>query len=355
MLRLLIALSLVLPGIAGCSSIGPATLGRDRLDYAAALAEASKRETLLNIVKLRYADALSLITISQLVAGYTLEGRVNIQSNFFTDTFDLSDDLSFGVGGTFSDRPTATYAPIRGDDFARLMLTPIPPSELFAMLATRAPAALILGLGVEQINGLRNWAADARGVTRVEAGFVEVLQLLEELRNDGIVGFGFEAGKDQRIAYLLLQERDDQPPDPRVGRLLELLELDPALNRFPIHFGFGSGRPDQIRMYTRSLLEILSNLAAQVDVPEADVAAGRTYATERSPAQLSPLPNLSVQSRRLLEPQGAFVAVEYRGTWFWIDDRNYRAKRVFSALLLLLNLVDKGGAGQVPVITIPTG
>ncbi len=353
--RLLLALFLVLPGLAACSSIGPATVGRDRLDYAAALAEAAKRETLLNIIKLRYADAVSLITISQLVAGYTLEGRINLNSDFFREAFELSDDVGLGVGGTFSDRPTVTYTPIRGDDFARLMLTPIPPSELFAMLATRASAALILGLGVESINGLRNWAADARGVTRVEPGFVEVLQLLEELRNDGLLGFGFEAGNQQRIAYLLLEEPADREADARVARLLELLGLDRSATRFPIHFGFGSGEPDAIRMYTRSLLEILSSLAAQVDVPDGDVAARRTYPTERSPAQLSPLPNLSVQARSLIEPRDAFVKVEYRGTWYWIDDRNYRAKRVFSALLLLLNLVDKSGAGQVPVITIPSG
>jgi hypothetical protein len=281
--RCLFVLSLVLPSLAGCSSIGPATVGRDRLDYAAALAEGSKRETLLNIVKLRYADAVSLITISQLVAGYTLEGRVNLNSDFFRSAFELSDDVGLGVGGTFSDRPTATYTPIRGDDFARLMLTPIPPSELFAMLATRAPAALILGLGVESINGLRNWAADAQGVTRVETGFVEVLQLLEELRGDGILGFGFQAGDQRRTAYLLLEEPGDRQPDARAARLLELLGLDRALTRFPIHFGFGSGGPDEIRMYTRSLLEILSNLAAQVEVPEGEHRRGADVSDREKP------------------------------------------------------------------------
>jgi hypothetical protein len=222
------------------------------------------------------------------------------------------------------------------------------------MLATRAPAALTLGLGVQSINGLRNWAADARGVTRVEPGFVEVLQLLEELRNEGIVGFGFEAAPDHRTAYLLLEEQDDRPLDPRAARLLELLRLDPHLTSFPIRFGFGSGQSNEIRIYTRSLLEILDNLAAQIEVPGADVAAGRTYPTEVSPAELSPLPNLSVRSQ-FIRPYHAFVAVEYRGTWYWIDDRNYRAKRVFSVLLLLLNLVDTTGAVQLPVITIPSG
>jgi hypothetical protein len=351
----LLMLSLMLAGLAGCTSIGPATVSRDRLDYAAALAEAAKRETLLNIVKLRFADALSLIRVSQLVAGYTLEGRVDVRSDFFRNTWNLSDDLAFGVGGTFSDRPTATYAPIRGDDFARLMLTPIPPSELFAMLATGSPAALTLGLGVQSINGLSNWTADARGLTKVEAAFVEVLQLLEELRNGGIVGFGFEAEADQRTAHLLLEEEGNRPRDPRAARLLELLDLDPARTSFPIRFGFGSGGSDEIRIYTRSVLEIMSNLAAQIEVPGDVVTDGRTYPTETSPTELSLLPDLSVQSRRLIEPHNPYVAVEYRGTWYWIDDRDYHAKRVFSVLLLLLNLVDKSGAAQLPVITIPTG
>jgi hypothetical protein len=355
MVARLLVLSLVLAGLAACTSIGPATVARDRLDYAAALAEAAKRETLLNIVKLRFADALSLIRVSQLVAGYTLEGRVNVSSDFFRGTsWHLSDDLAFGVGGTFSDRPAATYTPIRGDDFARLMLTPIPPSELFAMLATGSAAALTLGLGVQSINGLRNWTADMGGATRVEAAFVEVLRLLEELRAAGIVGFGFEAEGDHRTAYLLLEEEGDRPRDARVVRLLELLTLDPALTSFPIRFGFGRGGRDEIRIYTRSLLEIMTNLAAQIEVPAGTVAAGRTPPTETSPAELALLPDLSVQSRPV-RPFNAFVAVEYRGAWYWIDDRDYRAKRVFSALLLLLNLVDKSGAPQLPVITIPTG
>jgi hypothetical protein len=352
--RLFLMLGLLLPGLAGCTSIGPATVSRDRLDYAAALADAAKRETLLNIVKLRYADALSLVTVSQLVAGYTLEGRVDLRSDFFRNTWNLSDDLAFGVGGTFSDRPTATYTPIRGDDFARLMLTPIPPSELFAMLATGASAALTLGLGVQSINGLRNWSPDTRGIAQFDAAFVEVLQLLGDLRSDGILGFRFEADGGSRTAYLLLEEPDDQPRDARAARLLELLDLDPDMTDFPIRFGFGTGETDEIRIYTRSLLEILDILAAQIEVPGGDVAEGRTYATQTSPAELAMLPNLSVESR-VVRPLDSFVAVEYRGTWYWIDDRNYHAKRVFSALLLLLNLVDKSGAPQLPVITIPTG
>jgi hypothetical protein len=348
---LLLCLSLL---IAGCASIGPPTLRRDRLDYADALADASKREALLNIVKLRYADAPSLVTVNQLVAGYTLEGRVDLRSDFFTNNFDFSDDVAFGVGGTFSDRPTVTYTPIKGDDFARVMLTPIPPSELFAMLAAGAPAELTLGLAVQSINGLHNWRAEDRSEPHVDPEFAEVLELLGALRRDGVIGFRFDTQAGPRTAFLLLEDREGEALDARARRLLDLLKLDPSVRSFPIRFGFGDEQTTEIRIYTRSLIEILSNLAAEVEVPAGNVAAGRTYPTRHRPAELDALPRLAVTSREL-RPFQPFVAVEYRGTWYWIDDRDFESKRVFSVLMLLLNLVDKGREVQLPVITIPTG
>jgi hypothetical protein len=255
---------------------------------------------------------------------------------------------------TFSDRPTVTYTPIKGDDFARVMLTPIPPSELFAMLTTGAPVELTLGLAVQSINDLHNWTADTRGEPYVDPEFAEVLELLGELRRDGVLGFRFDTQAGPRTAYLLLEDEDGRPLDARARRLLDLLHLDPAVRSFPIRFGFGREQATEIRIYTRSLIEILSNLAAQVEVPADNVAAGRTYPTLPRPAQLEVLPSLAVASREV-RPYEPFVAVEYRGTWYWIDDRDYASKRVFSTLMLLLNLVDKAGEAQLPVITIPTG
>jgi hypothetical protein len=340
--------------IAGCTSIGPPTLRRDRLDYGDALADASKRETLLNVVKLRYADAPSVVTVNQLVAGYTVEGRINLGSNFFTNTFDFSDDLDVGIGGTFSDRPTVTYTPIKGDDFARVMLTPIPPSELFAMLTTGAPAELTLGLAVQSINALHNWTVDVPGEPHVDPEFVEVLELLAELRRDGVVGFRFDTQAGPRTAYLLVEHPEGKALEARARRLLELLHLDTSVRSFPIRFGFGAEQTTEIRIYTRSLIEILSTLAAQIEVPTGNVTAGRTYPTQPKPTGFRELPRLMVNAREL-RPYEPFVAVEYRGTWYWIDDRDYASKRVFSMLMLLLNLVDKAGQPQLPVITIPAG
>jgi hypothetical protein len=135
-------------------------------------------------------------------------------------------------------------------------------------------------------------------VTRVDAPFAEVLRLLGELRSDGILGFRFDTQTGPRTAYLLLEAGEDQALDPRARRLLDLLGLDPSLRSFPIRFGFDDGRATEIQMYTRSLIEIIGNLAAQVQVPAGDVAAGRTYPTQLTPAELESLPTLSIRIAR---------------------------------------------------------
>ena len=340
-------MGLELLGLSGCTSLGPATIGRDRVDFAEAIVDATKRETLLNIVKLRYADTPSLVSVSQLVAGYSLNGTISVGTDFLNKTFDFANSINLGATGSFSENPTVTYTPVAGEDFARAMLTPIPPSELFAMVAAGAPAEVI-GLGVQSVNSLRNWSTNAPG----DPAFIEVIDLLTTLRRDGVVGFAFETRDKVRNASLLINAATRGPLPPRARRLIDLLGLDPAKRSYRIAFGFGAGARDEIRVYTRSLFEILDSLAGRVQVPDDDVAAGRTYPT--GPAPASPIPALQVKHREFA-PFDAFAAVEYRGTWYWVDDNDYASKRVFTGLMLLLNVVQKTGQPQLPVITIPSG
>ena len=63
--------------VAACTSIGPGTVPHDRIDYASAIGNSWKEQTLLNIVKLRYADMPIFLEVAQVIAGYQLQSAIS--------------------------------------------------------------------------------------------------------------------------------------------------------------------------------------------------------------------------------------------------------------------------------------
>ena len=125
-----IALGLLL---AACSSNGPATVVRDRVDYASSIANSWKEQTLLNIVKLRYADMPIFLEVAQVIAGYQLQSTIG--GSFTGGNFNaaligaLTASGTATASGTYTDRPTVVYSPLTGVDFLKRLMTPIPPSS----------------------------------------------------------------------------------------------------------------------------------------------------------------------------------------------------------------------------------
>jgi hypothetical protein len=47
------------------------------------------------------------------------------------------------------------------------------------------------------------------------------------------------------------------------------------------------------------------------------------------------------------------VAVRYRDSWFWIDDRDHPSKAAFNFLMLLFSLTETGSTQSAPLVTVP--
>ena len=63
---------LALLALAGCTHVPPARVTADRMDYGQVVAESWKRQTLLNVVRLRYADAPMFLDVASIINSYTV-------------------------------------------------------------------------------------------------------------------------------------------------------------------------------------------------------------------------------------------------------------------------------------------
>ena len=110
---------------------------------------------------------------------------------------------------------------------------------------------------------------------------------------------------------------------------------------------------DVIAIQTRSGLQILAELGANVEVPPEHIAEQRTYPPiQETESRVQPLPPLIRIHADKSQPADAFAAVKYRDYWYWIDDRDFRSKGIFTFLMIIMTLAEKGENVQAPVVTI---
>jgi hypothetical protein len=330
--------------LVGCTSIGPATVARDRFDYNGEVARSWKEQILLNIVKCRYLDVPVFLDISQIVSGYTVQSGLSLSGS----TGDpLGNGVNLSAQGVFTDRPTITYTPLTGAQFNRNMLTPIPPSEILFTMTSGWPVDLVFRLTVRSINGIDAIGADAEKYNRL-------LALMRQLQLANAVGMRVVPGKSDASTVLIVFPAKPLTPELEAARheIRDMLGLPADENDISVVFGQSSARRGEIAMQTLSIMQILINLGNYVAAPQKDIDEGRTRPgfqdTSNDPGRLRV--NFSHD-----HPTDDLVSVAYRGGWFWIDDRDVQSKTTFALLMLLSTLTESGTRESLPLVTIPAG
>ena len=335
---------------ASCASIGPKTIPRDQFDYGAAISDSSRQQILANIVGLRYVEAPLFVNVVSVINQYALEG--DVAAGLGTNaSVTGKDTVSLGAGARWADRPTITYTPVAGRDFAASLLTPLPPESLFALVQAGWPPELILRMTVSSINGVENERGGPSGRSQADPRLVELLQVWGRLRNARVLGLRRDEGEGSSRIVVYVNER---LRDPGVVRDLaffrETLGLDPDLGEARLTYGLIPDESNEIAVLTMSILELMNEFAWRIDAPPIHVEEGRTVSTFVTEATgVEPLIRIHHAEER---PEYAFVAVENRDHWFYIDDRDTVSKRTFALIQILLSLTDTGETARGPVVSL---
>jgi hypothetical protein len=340
----------VLPmlALAGCAHVPAARVTADRMDYGQVIADSWKRQTLLNVVRLRYADAPVFLDVSSVINSYSLSGTVAAGAQ--VSNGQLGDGASLGAGGAWSNTPTVTYQPLLGDRFTKSLLQPIPPAAVLQLMQGGWPPELVMKTAVRSLNGLRN---DSFGVGG-DPGFREIVGLLSRLQRAGGLGNRVEARKDGSAVLLVIRRSGkDTGPAEDARRVGELLGMEEGLSEIEVVYGFAPRGGREVAIITRSMLEIMLELGMGIDLPADHVTAGRVLPGPRQSGDETAVPLVHIRAGTAV-PESTYATVPYKGYWYWIEDNDLASKRLFTFLLILFSLAETGQSPAAPVVTVPT-
>jgi hypothetical protein len=373
-IRTTVIMVLACMGLSGCFNFGSTRLYEDQIGYSRALGDAEKSETLLNIVRMRYADTPTFLQATQVISGYQLQR--NVSSSF--QTFSPSNFLGGSASTQLQQNPTFTFQPLSGEEFAQSFIRPLSSADLLPFAMSGLPIDVLFRLGVQSANGLSNAVALTEIGAAGSPDFFLLLHDLRRLQIAGLLTIRFEhnpgalgaqvksnaAGKsdpkakpepnnkpDPGHVYLSIATSSNPDFQPVVDETKRLLGVRSAASQVEVVYGRSPG-PDQVAILTRSMLGVLSQLAIQVDVPPDDVAQHRTLPT---------VGNIGPEHRPVViihsgaqAPEHVLTSVQYGQTWFWIAEDDFDSKLAFTVLENLLALA-RTEAKPGAILTIPAG
>ena len=355
--------------LTGClhPRIGPQSVPRDRVDYSSSLSDSWKQETLLNIVKVRYLDPPVFVDVGSVVASYSLAQTASVGVNVVPNG-GSNGNLGGSVG--LSSSPTITYTPLTGNDYFKGLITPLSPEVLFGAMQNGLPADSVLFTSFVSINGLRNQRASLGGITPADPGFHRVRQLMREIQVSGAVRLYVkrlvkknkdkdkdddDKDKSTQETRIITLRTKDIPPEilADINELRQLLHLNPTATDLELTNAPLPSSDMEIAVQTRSIIELIKNMAVEVEVPPEDVSQHKAvpgFETGHPVPGLIPIIRIRSSKQK---PDDAFVAVHYRNLWFRIDDNDLRSKAVFAQLMELFTMIDTSNKQNLPVVTIP--
>jgi hypothetical protein len=349
----------------GCATgLGPKAVRSERPDYNRQIRRSGDAEMLLNLVRLRYNDSPLFLELGTVVAQYSYDASLNAGGNIGG-----GDGTTIGSAFAYTEKPTITYTPLTGDQFATRMLTPIPLDSFMLFEQTGWSGNRLLLVTIQRANDLFN-APTASGPTPAHPpdyeAFADFADRFDRLHAAGLIGLNWEMrgrdtdppGRSPRF-WLRWPADPESPLAADVAAVRRSLGLPPGRDDFTLTAYPFRRQPTEVGLRCRSLLGVLYFLAQSVEPPAPHVQAGLVTVTkddQGQPFDWSKVTGkvMTIQSQQD-RPRNAYLAVEHRGWWFYIAEDDQSSKATFTLLNFLFSLQAATGKGNAPMLTLPVG
>ena len=342
----------------GCHSFGPDELRGTFPLYNAAIVDSQNEQFIQNIVRLHYRDPVFFLDVTSVTASLKMDLSAGLDQSAFNLSQGGADILQLSGGGAYTTAPTISYAPLQGENFVKSVLRPLSIEDVFALTASGWSGRRVLGLCVERMNDLVN-APDASGPMpkfspdRIDP-FNRLLQLFDEVINEDLITPRIDPATKETQLVIKSSPIHLQA----IREIKQLLGLDQKLEVYHVNSDFLQHRPDTISLRSRSLMSIFFYLSHHVDAPKIHKKAGLVTVTRNPDGSefdwgTTAGGRLFHISQSEKQPDTAFVAIPYRGQWFYVEDNDLESKSTFMLLTQLFRLQAGAAKSAGPTLTLP--
>jgi hypothetical protein len=350
------ALLLVMITTAACNTAGPRGLRSGATAYNQAVADTKSEQMLLNLVRMRYRDPTQTLEVSSISSQYIFSTSGNASWGLKSPGGDKSYGAGAGIG--FSEKPTISFNPLRGEDFVRQVMSPIAPETLALMFHSGWNLDRVWRCVVQGLNGVDN-APNASSPTPARAPvyeeFKQVAELLKVMQKDNLV----ELGAGDSEGSIQLRIADEAADSPAMNEIADILGLTPGRTSYDLVPTVLKAPEGKIGISLRSLSGVFYFLSHGVEAPAEHEEAGLVTVTRTAEGGVFDWRDVTGDLLRIRssssQPDNAAVRVKYRGYWFYIADNDLNSKSTFSMLGQLSALQAGGVPSSGPVITLPLG
>jgi hypothetical protein len=353
---------LLLLSLINCASRGPNRVPSDRFNYIEAIATSDTEQELANIVRARYFGIPNFLVVSSVVTQYTYSGDIGIGGGFFANTSEQFFDGSVNLG--YVERPTISYTPIQGHEFAKRILNPIPLDAIFSLVETGWPVDLgtMLYMTLQQIQDVYNplldiYLADPANSDmsqKVQSDrertreFKRVINLIVKLEKMDAIEIQIINEK----SYLVFNEQASSNVSAQIHEFKNILGLDPKINSFKITDRTIGRKPNEITFESRSMIAIITILARGIEIPTEHSEKG--WVSDIGDEFQNPSLPLRIYSDQE-RPKDAYAAIRYQGYWFYIKNNDLASKRTLGLLGYFFKILAPVQDDTAPILTLPAG
>ncbi len=349
-----IGLTILALGLSACSNLGSVALPPDRLAFNGSLSNSDEQQSLLNIVRLRYTDSPYFLAVNNVVSQF------NFGSSFGTNIANAAPPPALLGSATanfnYSEAPTITYTPLQGEDYVNRLLTPIDLDVVYMLFRSGWSVHHLSPLLVQRMGEYENAVLASRPISGripVYKPFKKVAGVFRHLQDaENLV-----ISKDRINGVFAIKVR--------IKHYSQLSTEDRSILS---HFGVTASSPqlwfvstpskekNNVFLETRTMLGMLYYLSKGVVVPEYDIEhrqALMTYYKDGKAFDWATVVNgvIRVRSCRS-KPSNAYVAVPYRGSWFYISQSDFNSKETLNLLSIMMGIYQGKIQSTMPVFTV---